>query len=157
MKRRSLTGDTCPVARSLDVIGDWWTLLIVRNALAGTRRFSEFQQQLGISKNILTTRLEKLVADRILELRPDPAGSRHREYHLTEKGMRLRVVLLALRQWGEDHLFEDGEEMTVLVDRRDGKPLDRLRPRSHDGRDLDEADAALKVSRKRARRSVRDA
>jgi DNA-binding HxlR family transcriptional regulator len=155
MKRVRFAGDTCPIARSLDEIGDWWTLLIVRNALAGTRRFSEFQQQLGISKNILTARLEKLVEAGVFEMRPDPAGSRHREYHLTDKGMRLRMILLALRQWGEDELFDHGEEMTILADRRDGKPLGKLQIRSHDGRALEEADTLLTVGKKAAMADTR--
>lgn len=148
MKRARFAADACPVARSLDQIGDRWTILIIRNALAGTRRFSDFQNQLGIAKNILSARLEKLVDDGVLELRPDPSGSRHQEYHLTDKGRRLRVVLLALRQWGEDHLFEEGEEMTLLTDQRDGKPLRRLEARSHDGREMGDSDAVLEVGRR---------
>lgn len=148
MKRKRFDNDTCPIARSLDEIGDWWTLLIVRNALAGTRRFSEFQQQLGISKNILATRLEKLVGDGIFEMRPDPLGSRHQEYHLTEKGNRLRMVLLAMRQWGEDELFTSGEEMTMLVDQRDRLPLAPVTVRAHDGRELSEDEIELLVGAK---------
>lgn len=149
MKRTRFAGDACPVARSLDQIGDSWTLLIIRNAFAGTKRFSDFRQQLGIAKNILSDRLAKLVDEGVFELQPDPSGSRHQEYHLTAKGQRLRVVLLALRQWGEDHLFDGGEEMTVLVDQRDGKPLTRLEPLSHDGRNLSGEGAVLEL-RKRA-------
>ena len=62
MKRKSLEGDVCPVARTLDAIGDWWSLLIIRDALVGARRFSQFQKNLGVAKNILTVRLRSLVA-----------------------------------------------------------------------------------------------
>ena len=108
----------CPVARSLDLVGDWWTLLIVRNALSGTLRFGDFQKGLGVSKSMLAERLQKMVHDGLLEIRPDPEGSAYSEYHLTEKGGRLRMVLMALRQWGEGNLFEPGEAMNVLTEAR---------------------------------------
>jgi DNA-binding HxlR family transcriptional regulator len=126
MRRKSFGSARCPVARSLDMIGDWWTLLLVRDALRGARRFSEFQEKLGLAPNILTARLRKMVADGILETKPSPERSDRCEYHLTEKGKRLQVVLVALRQWGEDNLFEAGEAMTALVDKAHGKPVQRL-------------------------------
>lgn len=156
MQRKRMDSENCPVARALDVVGDWWTLLIVRNASSGTKRFSDFQQELGISKNILTVRLEKMLADGVMELRPAPDGSRHQEYHLTDKGRRLRLVLLALRQWGEDFLFENGEPMTQMTDKRDLRPLKNLQVLSHDGRELDEEDIVLELreaSRKARRQS----
>ena len=143
VKRRSLAEDPCPVARSLDLVGDWWTLLIVRNALSGTRRFSDFQKALGISKSMLAERLQKMVQDGLLEIRPDPEGSAYSEYHLTEKGRRLLVVLMALRQWGEGNLFEPGEAMNVLTDARDGAPARRLELLSADGRVLEQDDIRI--------------
>ena len=143
VKRRSLAETTCPIGRSLDVIGDWWTLLIVRNALHGARRFSEFQKQLGISKSMLAQRLQKMVRTGLLEVRPDPEGSAYGEYHLTEKGRRLHTVLMALRQWGEGHLFEPGEPMTVLTDARDGAPARPLQLLSADGRVLGHEDTRI--------------
>jgi DNA-binding HxlR family transcriptional regulator len=129
-----LRGAVCPIARSLDEIGDWWTLLIVRDALRGARRFSEFEKRLGLAKNILAQRLRALVAHGIMELRPAAEGGARSEYHLTEKGRRLRLVLVALRQWGEDNLFTDGEEMTVLVEKATGNPIGRLELTAQDGR-----------------------
>jgi DNA-binding HxlR family transcriptional regulator len=126
MRRTNLGRALCPVARSLDEIGDWWTLLIVRDAFQGARRFGEFQRGLGLAKNILSARLRKMVADGILEMRPAADGGTHNEYHLTEKGLGLRVILIALRQWGEDNLFREGEPMTVAVDRTAGEPIGRL-------------------------------
>src|ERR1700731_2889938 len=75
VKRKCLDSSTCPIARTLDVIGDWWSLLIVRDAFLGKRRFSEFQKSLGLAKNILCLRLQKLVAHGIFEARPASDGS----------------------------------------------------------------------------------
>ena len=87
MKRTSFEGDQCPIARSLDVIGDWWSLLIIRDASLGRRRFGEFQKSLGLAKNILTVRLRALVDQGILKTAPAPSdGSAHQEYVLTAKG-----------------------------------------------------------------------
>jgi DNA-binding HxlR family transcriptional regulator len=86
VKRTRLEESTCPVARSLDIIGDWWSLLIVRDALRGIKRFGEFQKSLGIAKNMLTTRLKLLVDEGILRLQPASDGSAWQEYVLTDKG-----------------------------------------------------------------------
>jgi DNA-binding HxlR family transcriptional regulator len=136
MRRKNLDGALCPIARTLDVVGDWWTLLIVRDAFAGLARFVDFQNSLGLAKNILSARLRTLVANGILEKRPSADGGARDEYHLTERGRRLRVVLLALRQWGEDHLFAEGEPMIVASD-RDNRPIARLRLMNADGRALE--------------------
>jgi len=144
MRRTSLGRAICPIARSLDEIGDWWTLLIVRDAFHGARRFGEFQRGLGLAKNVLSARLRKMVADGILEMRPAADHSAHNEYHLTEKGLRLRVILVALRQWGEDNLFDEGEPMTVMVDKVDGEPIGRLRLTARDGRVINPLDVEIK-------------
>lgn len=101
MKRKSLEDAQCPVARTLDVIGDWWSLLIVRDAFDGVSRFSEFQKGLGMAKNILSTRLRTLVAHGILEIAPASDGSAYQEYILTDKGRALFPVIVGLRQWGK--------------------------------------------------------
>lgn len=116
MKRKSMEGNVCPVARSLDIIGDWWSLLIVRDALNGLTRFGEFQKNLGIAKNMLTQRLRQLVEQGILTVRPATDGSAWNEYVLTEKGRALQTVLVALAQWGGDYLFDSHEKCSVLVD-----------------------------------------
>src|SRR5712664_2283465 len=85
MRHKSFKANACPVARSLDTIGEWWSLLIVRDALGGIRRFSDFQKSLGLAKNILSTRLKKLVQCGILEQVPASDGSAYREYALTQK------------------------------------------------------------------------
>jgi DNA-binding HxlR family transcriptional regulator len=136
MRRKNLQEAICPIARTLDMVGDWWTLLIVRDAFGGLARFGDFQKSLGLAKNILSARLRTLVANGILEKRPPADGGARDEYRLTHKGRRLRVVLIALRQWGEDHLFAEGEPMMVASD-RDNRPLARLRLMNEDGRALE--------------------
>jgi DNA-binding HxlR family transcriptional regulator len=140
MKRKCLESSDCPIARTLDVIGDWWSLLIVRDAFLGTRRFSEFHKCLGLAKNILCARLQKLVAHGILATAPAADGSAYQEYRLTEKGRSLYTVLIALRQWGENNLFNNGELDLELVDRESGRPVKPLELRSQDGRLLGPAD-----------------
>ncbi|WP_377848867.1 winged helix-turn-helix transcriptional regulator [Bosea sp. UC22_33] len=131
--RTSLKGDYCPSARSLDVIGDWWSLLIVRDAFDGMTRFGEFQKSLGIAKNILTDRLKTLVENGILETVPVGDGGARMQYRLTEVGKDLFPVMVALRQFGERHLFAPEEERSQLVERETGLSV-RLDVRTEDGR-----------------------
>ena len=140
MKRTRLEASTCPVARSLDIIGDWWSLLIVRDALRGARRFGEFQKSLGIAKNMLTSRLKLLVDEGILHLQPASDGSAWQEYVLTEKGRALQTVLVALSQWGNEYLYERDELSTVLVDSQSRRPLQTLQLVAEDGRRLQPGD-----------------
>ncbi|QNE22931.1 helix-turn-helix transcriptional regulator [Kribbella qitaiheensis] len=130
----------CPVARSVDAVGDWWSLLIVRDAFDGSRRFGEFQRSLGVAKNILSTRLKALVDQGILELHP--AGA-YNEYLLTPKGEALFPVIVALRQWGEAFSFAPGEPHSELLDRRDGKALRPLTVHAADGRAVTPADTVV--------------
>ena len=104
MRHKCMKAADCPVARTLDLVGEWWTLLILRDALAGVKRFSEFQQSLGMAKNILAARLRKLVDNEILELKPASDGSAYQEYVITEKGRSLSGIVEALRDWGEKYL-----------------------------------------------------
>jgi DNA-binding HxlR family transcriptional regulator len=140
MKRKCLETSNCPIARTLDVIGDWWSMLIVRDAFLGKRRFGEFQKSLGLAKNILCVRLQKLMSHGILTTSPASDGSAYQEYMLTEKGRSLYTVLVALRQWGESNLFGKGELDLLLVDRETGQPVKPLELRSQDGRLLESAD-----------------
>jgi DNA-binding HxlR family transcriptional regulator len=148
MKRRNLCESTCPIARSLDVIGDWWSLLIVRDAFLGKRRFSEFQKSLGLAKNILCTRLQKLVSHGVLKTAPASDGSAYQEYQLTDKGRDLYLVLVALRQWGERQLFSKCEPELRLVDRKKGQPVKPLELRSQDGRLLGPSDLRTEAWRR---------
>jgi DNA-binding HxlR family transcriptional regulator len=155
VKRTSLDGDDCPVARSLDAIGDWWSMLIIRDALLGRRRFGEFQKSLGLAKNILAARLRMLVDQGILKLAPASDGSAYQEYVPTDKGRGIFPVLVALRQWSET--FDDHPEgiATILVDRKSGRPVRKLELRAEDGRPLEAADTMLKPRPGAKRRRVR--
>ncbi len=143
VKRTNLADAVCPIARSLDAVGDGWSLLIIRDALLGKRRFSEFQRSLGLARNILAARLRKLTAHGILQSVPAPAGGAHREYVLTPKGQALFPVLVALRQWGDDFLFAPGEASTTLIDRQTGRPVRRLEVHAQDGRRLEPTDTLV--------------
>jgi DNA-binding HxlR family transcriptional regulator len=101
MKRTSLAGHPCSIARTLDVAGEWWTPLILRDIAYGVTRFREIQQDLGVSANVLSDRLDGLLAEGILETRLYQRRPDRHEYRLTEKGSELVPVLLALMQWGD--------------------------------------------------------
>lgn len=143
MRRKSLSGAACPIARALDVIGDWWSLLIVRDALRGMSRFSEFEKSLGVSKNILTRRLRTLVKQGILELAPVTDSSAYRAYRLTAKGLGLFQVLVALGQWGQENLSAPPGRRMTLVDREHGQPVRKLEVRASDGRLLGPGETML--------------
>lgn len=135
-KSRGQPESGCAIARSLSVVGDSWSLLIIRDALAGARRFGEFQARLGVAKNILSARLKKLVDAGIFELAPASDGSAYSEYALTEKGEELYLVLVALWQWGEKYAFAPGERPLLLVDREKRRKMAPLELRTLDGRKL---------------------
>ncbi|MEV6279295.1 helix-turn-helix domain-containing protein [Nocardia sp. NPDC051832] len=132
--RDQWTDPTCPVARTVDLVGDRWSLLIVRDAMEGPAAFTEFQRRLGIARNILTDRLRKLVDHGILTTSTVPGGKRH-VYELTAAGQDLFTLVVSLRQWGERHAFADGEAHSTLVD-RDGGRLATLRPANRQGKSL---------------------
>jgi len=119
---------TCPVARSVDLIGDRWSLLIVRDAFDGVRRFGDFQSGLGVARSVLTNRLKHLVQTGIFEVRPASDGTSYQEYVLTPKGQSLFPVVVAFRQWAERYLFEADEARSQLVDTVTGQPLGLMQP-----------------------------
>jgi DNA-binding HxlR family transcriptional regulator len=119
--KRDYEGQNCSVARALEIVGERWTLLIVRDAFLGRRRFEEFQESLGIARNVLTDRLNRLVDEGILErVRYNERPERY-EYRLTGKGRELHLALSALRQWGDKHLSE--KPPRVLRRKADKKPV----------------------------------
>jgi DNA-binding HxlR family transcriptional regulator len=114
MERKSFEHMSCSVAQCLEVIGEWWTMLVVRDAFLGVRRFDEFQSRLGIARNVLTQRLSKLVDAGVLEKRQYQDRPPRYEYVLTDKGRDLWPVLTAMRQWGDRHAAPDGPPVKVV-------------------------------------------
>ena len=129
------TDPECPVARAADLVGDKWTLLIIRDSLDGKRRFSEFEKSLGVAKNILSDRLRLLVERGILTRIPNERGTRS-EYELTAAGLDLFTLVLSLRQWGERNAFGTTERHSTLVTPATGEPVPQLRPLGPDGSEL---------------------
>lgn len=107
MLRRTYEGQVCSVARALEVVGERWTLLVVRDALLGVNRFDGFLASLGIARNVLTDRLNTLVAHGILERVPYQNRPPRHEYHVTARGRELIPVLVALMEWGDRYLAGD--------------------------------------------------
>lgn len=142
-KRRASGQVSCPVMRTVDLVGDRWTLLILRDAFDGPCRFGEFQRNLGIAKNILADRLAGLVASGILRTEPATDAGAYQAYALTDKGRDLFDVIVALRQWGERHAFAEGEEYRPLIDRATGKPLEHLAYARPDGTSVDPGETVV--------------
>lgn len=121
MLRRDYDGQNCSIARTLEIVGERWTLLIVRDCFLGLRRFEEFQQSLGIARNVLTDRLNRLVEEGILERVRYSERPERFEYRLTDRGRELDVALTGLRQWGDKHLSE--KPPRLLRRKSDRKPV----------------------------------
>ncbi|MEN9644990.1 MAG: hypothetical protein RL238_1659 [Actinomycetota bacterium] len=120
MRKASFADMHCSIAQSLEIIGEWWTLLILRDSFLGIRRFDDFVERLGISRNVLATRLDTLVEAGILERRPyDDARGRF-DYVLTDKGRALWPVITAIRQWGDEWVLGAGNEPLLLEHRDHG-------------------------------------
>lgn len=132
MHRNDPTSDPCSLARGLAEVGDWWSLMIIREAMYGTRRFSDFQQRLGIARNILSDRLARLVDNHILRRVDVGDQGRRYEYRLTDKGRDLFVVLTALRQWADRWVFDDAPPLQ-LVDRERGRIVPSVQVLDADG------------------------
>ena len=113
----------CSIARALEVVGERWTLLVVREALLGARSFDDFEAGLGIPTNTLAKRLELLVAHDILERSVDPEDGRRRTYRPTARGRQLQLVVEALREWGDRHLV-DGRPPVSVIHRECGSDIE---------------------------------
>ena len=121
MLKRDYEGQNCSIARALEVVGERWTLLIVRDAFLGLTRFEEFQSSLGIARNVLTDRLNRLVQEGILEKVRYRERPERFEYRLTRKGRDLEIALAGLRQWGDKYVSE--KPPAVLRRIADRKPV----------------------------------
>lgn len=144
MPKRVSAPDYCVIARTMDVLGEQWTMLIVRDAFFGVRNFDDFQKGLGIARNVLATRLAKLVEEGILSRRVSESDRRKVEYKLTAKGRDLFPLIVALSQWGSKHLCRPGEEVPfAIVDRESGQPVGPVEVRAADGRPLTPFDTTV--------------
>lgn len=140
MKSQTFDALNCSVARALEQIGEWWTLLIIREAFFGVRRFSEFERRLGISRNILSERLAKLVANGILERRNVVGRGNPQDYTLTSKGRDLFPIVVALMQWGDKWINHEQGAPVILFERDSGAEIGAIQIVSDKG-------AALRPSR----------
>lgn len=125
----------CSLAQTLDVIGERWTLLILRDAFFGVKRFNHFERNLGIAKNILCARLARLVEEGLMEKRDSEEGA-HPEYVLTDAGRDLQPVLLAMTHWGDRYKPDPRGQRLVFVERATGRPIRPMAAVSEDGRSL---------------------
>lgn len=142
MHPKKAFGVDCPVARSLECIGEWWSILILRDAFQGLTRFDEFQKSLGIAPNILSRRLRHLTEAGLFERRLYNARPPRHDYVLTEKGRDLFPVVMAIFAWGNKHLAPKGE--TVLIaSRKTAKRLDPILVDAHSKRPITLGDAAV--------------
>lgn len=146
MARKRFDDSNCSVARALNEVGDWWSLLIVLQAMYGTRRFVDFQQELGIARNILCDRLARLVDNEVLhKVEVGEHGSRQ-EYRLTDKGRDLFPVVIALRQWGDKwNPAPEGAPLN-LRDRETGRPIRAMEVQDANGKPLTVRDVYLPES-----------
>src|SRR5262247_3959725 len=142
MERKSLARMPCPIARSLERVGEWWSMLIMRDALHGLRRFDEVQRNLGIAPNMLTRRLDALVEAGLLARRRYSDRPPRHEYVPTERGRDFRPVLLALLAWGNRHFAPEGASVLV-VDAETGAAVDPILVDPATGRPINTPDYAL--------------
>jgi DNA-binding HxlR family transcriptional regulator len=133
MKLKTFEHFNCSLAQTLSVIGEHWTMLIIRDAFFGLRRFDQFQKSLGIARNVLSDRLKKLVQAGVLEKSDGPG---HPEYRLTEKGLALQPVMIAMTQWGDTYMPHPDGKRLLFVDRKEGKPIQAVGIHAADGRRL---------------------
>jgi len=142
MQRKSFGRMPCPIARSLERVGEWWSMLIMRDALHGFTRFDQFQKSLGIAPNMLTRRLEALVEAGLLERRRYSEHPPRYEYVPTARGKDLRPVLWSLLAWGNRHFAPEGASV-VLLDAETGAVADPILVDSNTGRAITAADHVL--------------
>lgn len=123
MKWNDLQTEACPVARGLSVIGDRWTMLVLRDCFLGVRRFEQMQERLGITRHVLTDRLRTLEAAGVLRREPYQERPVRHEYRLTDRGKALYPVLVSLIEWANAHVPAPGEPSVTLVSRKTGEPI----------------------------------
>lgn len=140
MKTANFAQMNCSIAQTLSAIGEHWTLMILRDVFFGLSRFDEFHQSLGIARNILSARLKSLVREGILERHPVHEDGRGFAYHLTDKGLDLQPILLAMTQWGDRWKGAPEGVRIEFIDRKSRQPIRALGPISEDGQALQPVD-----------------
>ncbi|SFJ29991.1 winged helix-turn-helix transcriptional regulator [Bradyrhizobium sp. cf659] len=135
-KQGRLANKECSVARAMEIVGDRWSILILREAYYGVKRFDEFEMYVGIAPNILSARLKKLVSAGVMRRVPLPEHSGRYEYVLTDKGRDFFPAYLALKKWGDDWLAESEGPQVVFLDREAGRPIEYPELKRADGRPL---------------------
>jgi DNA-binding HxlR family transcriptional regulator len=123
MTKSSFADMNCPIAQTLERVGEWWSLLILRNAFCGMARFDDFQRHLGIGSKVLSLRLKRLTDEGILTRKAAPDDGRAFEYRLTPKGMALYPILAAMTEWGEQWAPHPAGRRIRLVERSSGEPI----------------------------------
>ena len=123
MKWNDRQNEACPVARGLSVIGDRWTMLVLRDCFLGIRRFEQIQERLGITRHVLADRLRKLEAAGVLRREPYQERPVRHEYRLTERGKALYPVLVSVIEWANEHVPPPVESSVTLVSRKTGAPI----------------------------------
>ena len=142
MLGKEYEGQICSIARSLDLVGERWTILVIREVFNGRRKFSEMQRSLGVARNVLTARLQRLVDEGILERRPYSEQPKRYEYFLTEKGLDLWPLMISLMQWGDKHMpLPGGPPMIVVHKGECGGEIDDRRICTRCGKHLDVREA----------------
>ena len=126
MGRKRFDEMSCSIAQTLNQVGDWWTLLIVRDALKGARRFSDFHESTGIAKNILTDRLNKLVDNGIMAREEVGVRGQRQEYVLTQRGEALFPILIAMQQWGDQWIYGQENKPAEIYDTRNGQAISAM-------------------------------
>lgn len=137
MHRKSFAGMRCSIARALEIVGEWWSLLVLRECFRGAKRFDDFQKALPIATNILSARLAKLVTAGVLRRERSEDDRRRHEYRLTDKGRDLYPILIALMHWGDRWEAGPNGPPVVIVERATGRPIAPMAIRNQDGRALD--------------------
>jgi DNA-binding HxlR family transcriptional regulator len=126
MLPRTYDNQVCSIARALEMVGDRWTMLVIREAFMGTRRFDDYQRNLGCARNVLTDRLNRLVKVGILRKEPYQERPARHEYRLTRQGVELWPAMMSLKAWGDKHLAPDGPPVLVLHQDCGGELDERL-------------------------------
>ncbi len=136
MKKVSHSSDACSLAKSMEILGEWWTLPILQEALLGTKKFNDFYNNLGIAKNILSVRLNKLVAEGLMEKKIVKPNSKRYNYLLTQKGLSTATIIIALIQWCDKWILSPDEIPMILKDKSTNKKISNLKLQNQSGEEI---------------------